>query len=165
MPKRKAAHGVAFHEAGHAVIAFHEDIQIRGISIRPEGDTLGMLTVRHPRWFRKDLNAGDGRPRVLAHAIKLGVVLFAGPAAERHFIGWYNHRGADDDYKAVGQLAAHLTGTERQRRALIKWLRVTADDLVFQQEREIRAVAEAVTKRVSLSADEVAEILSSASGY
>ena len=152
---------VAYHEAGHAVVAHAHHVRIRAITIRPQDDALGQVAVKHPRWFLPELNSGADRSRVVGYAIDVAVVVFAGPAAERLFTGRHNHLGADFDYQAVGQLAANLCGSERQRRAMLRWLRITADEVVaLDHIREgIEAVAQALTERQRLTAGQVREVL------
>jgi ATP-dependent Zn protease len=152
---------VAYHEAGHAVVAHAQHVKIRAVTIRPQDDALGQVVVKHPRWFLPELNAGSEKGRVLSYAIDVAVVIFAGPAAERLFTGRHNHVGADFDYQTVGSLAANLCGSERQRRAMLRWLRVTADELVASDRiREgIEAVAQSLIKRQRLTSGEVNEVI------
>jgi len=58
------------------------------------------------------------------------VTFIAGPAAERRFIGRWNHTGADHDYHTAMDLASYVTRSAEQTNAFMAWCNAQARDLV-----------------------------------
>jgi ATP-dependent Zn protease len=162
---RRDERTIAFHEAGHAVIAAHLGLEIGPVTIVPiEGPTpgeriLGLATVTNPlrQWRR-----GDGPRRELMESYV--VALFAGCTAEavlhnseQEIVGedyelaryWLNEmppRGASYIEDEVCERYEH----KLLRRAL---------QLVECYFAEIRTIAELLLERRILQPDEIFEAL------
>lgn len=82
---------VAFHEAGHAVIAQREGWRLGPVTIVPRDYYTGRATMREPRWrFIEGVVtlAAKERPlRVAANVVKLALVAVTHEVRGRHLIG------------------------------------------------------------------------------
>ena len=77
---------VAYHEAGHAVVAHKLSVPIRFVTIRPDGKNAGTLIKV------------EGQPVTETSDVNVAMVSFAGPMAEVEFCGkdsggWFSWRG------------------------------------------------------------------------
>src|ERR1019366_2137190 len=64
MAKQKALQNTAFHESGHAVVAFMLGVSFRSVTIRADAETesLGMVMLRDsPKWAIPDTEAYSDR--------------------------------------------------------------------------------------------------------
>lgn len=108
-----AATRVAFHEAGHAVAAWHYGLRIQSVSIKPSADGCdGSL-----RWFshmkERQLSPLFGK---FEHRLQLtleAVVCFCGPLAEKRHggtEGW--SEGSRDDKQQIAEILAAVSWDE-----------------------------------------------------
>ena len=146
----------AYHEAGHAVAAFFEQLRVRTATIKPDKvkGSLGHVSHYPKPSFHPDFET-DARTerRVLA-----GVLTYlAGPAAERRATG--RATGSHDDYRNAMDMASRLCGSNESVGALLRWMWVQARDLVTVHWSFIEAVARALLARRRLSGQEVREII------
>jgi ATP-dependent Zn protease len=83
MPKpTKSIIATAYHEAGHAVIAYLEDLVLREVSIVPTSDTLGHCRYAQAHHFNPEARVPPAmRARIAAHIMGS----LAGPDAERRY--------------------------------------------------------------------------------
>jgi ATP-dependent Zn protease len=124
--KAKALECTAYHEAGHAVMYFFQEIPFRRVMIIPSGDTLGSL--HHYRLGRKPkerVEIGFHTPRDRDRLEREIMCLLAGHAAERHFAGRANHRGSHSDHKTAVDLA-FPTMHPKEVQAYLRWLSIRA---------------------------------------
>src|SRR3954471_22736079 len=89
---------VAYHEAGHAVIAEHYGIGHRKVTIIPKDDYLGIAIGYKGSKLLARLGDGERFDPQLRRRIEgLVQVLYAGPIAEYRFRGRRNRSGAQTD--------------------------------------------------------------------
>lgn len=84
--RRRLAHAIAFHEAGHAVVAWQSRLKIKYVTVIPDGELLGTIKFAVPTWFQPRLVGKRLRDR---HYLERWIVaLQAGGKAERWFRDW-----------------------------------------------------------------------------
>src|SRR5689334_15696863 len=69
----------AYHEAGHAVLAWQLGLKFREVTIDPREESLGHISYVIPRWFTP-ANAGTDRVRLLT--ARYIIAAYAGGVAE-----------------------------------------------------------------------------------
>lgn len=79
----KALWSTAYHEAGHAVMAWHERVRLTSITIEPDGEFLG--AVRHADLFRGVRLDADRSDRARLRVERRVRVCLAGGIAEKPF--------------------------------------------------------------------------------
>ena len=156
-PKPKTLEATAYHEAGHAVAAYHLRVGIgrSGVSILPNEDWHGFVHV---------LKGFSGEPDIeLTAKMRLGaekraIVLFAGEAAQRRFrptsVRSYH---AETDRTHAVDLMSYFVASDRELDAYLKWLQIRAEDFVESPVnwKMIEAVAKALMDRKRLTGGEV----------
>ena len=92
MTSTKHLRATAYHEAGHAAIAWHQGIRVRHVSIVPDAEYLGRVVHSDPlRGIRLDFDNSD---RARLRAERLCRVLLAGFMVEKLHMGrGESHRG------------------------------------------------------------------------
>ena len=126
---RSALLATAYHEAGHAVAAWNQNIPIRKISVEKAPGIAGF--VHHAPimgGLRPDV---DRSSRVRLRAEKLVRVYLAGPAAQRRYNarGWRTYHGGEDHRKTV-DLIDYLSVNEVHAAAYIRLLELEAAHIV-----------------------------------
>jgi hypothetical protein len=124
-----ALEATAFHEAGHAVAAWHAGLKIHGATIVPARDRPGHVTHANPLYGVHLDYDGPDEARLRAEADI--VVLLAGPAAQRRHNprSWRSWHGTSDHERAV-DLAMRLNGSDEATSAHLAWLAIVARDEV-----------------------------------
>ena len=147
---------IAYHEAGHAVICWREQVEVEIASIIPQGSSLGR--IQHQSALQGiDLacdNSLDGRAR----AESLIRIAMAGPLAQRridpHRFCHYNSRG---DYESATNVLTHLAGADDELSAYWRLLRIQTKNILSLEEvwQCVERVAEALLESKTLSADDI----------
>lgn len=121
---------VAYHEAGHAVMAIAEGQRFRRVTIIPEEGSLGHVLVHR----RKVIQHGEEiTPAKIAKIERSILICFAGPIAERTargVKGRWNHQGAAGDYTNAVQWAAMRHGDSQSIELYLNYLGYRATLLV-----------------------------------
>jgi hypothetical protein len=144
----------AFHEAGHAVVAYRLRYAPRSATIIAEADYAGQ--VAHPNVLRGINLEIDGSDQARLRAERLIKICLAGPAAQRHhrptsFRRWQ----AQSDYDLAADLALHVTGGGESATMFLRWLEVVTKDLVTGSWPQIEAVAAALMQHKRLTGTQV----------
>jgi hypothetical protein len=144
----------AYHEAGHAVMAFRTGRSVLRISIMPEEGRCGHVAFR-PRagWDRVSpgqFGAFRGRERWIEREI---LILLCGFAAESRFTGRNNYVGAGEDYEEAFALAEvlHPRGLVRDHYLVSMLARARAAVQEPEVWVQIEALAAALLARPVLS--------------
>ena len=129
MKLTRALKSTAYHEAGHAVAAWHLGVRTKALSIVPEARSAGRHT-HHSYFGGINLDWGDS-PRAQRKAENMALVCCAGPAAQRRFDpkGFRNYHAKDDWHQAV-DLLSHLTGDDEILSAHFKLIDLRARKFV-----------------------------------
>ncbi|GAB5402875.1 MAG: cell division protein FtsH [Aureliella sp.] len=137
----------AYHEAGHAVMAFSLGRPIQKVTIAP-----GKLQTGGVRLGVCEMQKGRSKPTDdwLEDEV---LILLAGMVAESHVTHQYNPRGASQDLRAVERLLASRAKNEKalhrlHRRMLDKTEHILGDSL---HSRAVQLVAEELLAKVTIS--------------
>lgn len=164
---------VAYHEAGHAVAAWLLHIPIRKVTIVPEGDALGYVLrrgVAFPKRVREALECGGWSDRDEAWAQFIAerhaMYCIAGMEAQKRF----NPRSVrihhwESDHDAAMDGLYRLCPTEALR-LYWKIMRIRTKCLLDRRDARdaVKAVAEALMERKTLSGEEAFDIMVDATG-
>jgi ATP-dependent Zn protease len=142
----------AYHEAGHAVVAYHLGAEIRHVTIVPDHFSRGYFT--HGDLF---CARGLGSDRAnLERAIK---ICLAGPLAQTRFHRRsYRRRDGRQDYDCATGLARYLAGSAGERE-FIHYQERRTKTLIDHFWNDIERVAQALIERDELSGTEVKDII------
>ena len=150
--RRKVEFPTAYHEAGHVVAALMQGVAVRSVTIVPDKQKAYHGLTRH-----EDLTRGvdletDNSSRTRSRIEKMIVVRFAGAAAQRRYDrrSWRGFHSSSD-YKIAARLAATVCSSPAASKAFLKWLAVTADDLIGAHWPYVEKVAKALLEEKTLS--------------
>ena len=111
----------AYHEAGHAVMAFELHQRFPYVTIDPDDNSFGHPRFPLSRWrnFQPDW---DTSSRVI-HRLDADIMCsLAGCAAEAKYVGRHDWVEPHDDWMQAHALAHHLCRSDEETRAYLKWL-------------------------------------------
>ena len=148
----------AFHEAGHAVAAYAENLRIRKATIIAERNTLGYVLNDSPSGgVQLDCDRAD---RARLRAERAIIICLAGPVAQKRYSprSWRNVDGSED-YEQAKNLAIKINGSTDAANAHLKWLEIQTRDLVELRWREVEIIAEALLREQTLDQTRIQEIL------
>lgn len=108
----------AYHEAGHAVMAYNLRLRIRHATIIPEEEYLGRVKHSaggsiHPEW--------ESGPTTRTEIERRAIVALSGNVAEYLLTGRRYMVGSEGDYQTVVNLLSYLAGPEETGK-YIEWL-------------------------------------------
>lgn len=148
----------AYHEAGHAVIAWANQIGLREASIIPNSTSGTLGHCRHATWpsFRPDT---DNSLRTRRRAEMLIMVALAGSEAEKRVTGRYNHRGAESDMHYAGGLTMYLTGSAEEAEALLRWLTIRTRNVLENHWSTVEPLADALLNEQRLNGKRILEVI------
>ena len=144
---------IAYHEAGHAVVAHRLGVEVEHVTIVPDHTSRGHIT-------HGDLFCTHGRGSDRANLERAIAICLAGPLAQAWLLRRYSERrcGGRQDYDCASGLARYLAGSAGEREFLRCQERRT-HALVEQYWNEIELVARALLERDQLSGAEVKHII------
>ena len=149
---------VAYHEAGHAVMAYFLGVRVLSASIQPEeGISEGhVLFPGVPTWVEN--NDSPRAYRWLEYSVR---VAMAGPVAYRIHTGTHSEHAASSDSRQAVDLAYHACGSTRQVEAWLHWLHVVVEEYLSSPMRwkAVEAVAAALLKHKRLSGRRLRKII------
>jgi ATP-dependent Zn protease len=149
----------AFHEAGHAVAAYHVKVRFRRIAIgKREPKELGWLEL----WLAPQTTANGVADLRTEQAIERSViVLLAGSQAERMALGRAKYMGSGLDFYEAVRYANHLCQTRPEISAYLRWMQLRVRALVESPNwrRPIDALARCLLQRRELGAREARAII------
>jgi len=160
--KRSNTH-LAYHEAGHAVVALAEGLHVKSVSIRrgSEGLSDSMSFYVYGYHFR------NGREkRMIARSCILGVL--AGLAAERQYFPETPETPVVDDFEVAFEISHEFAVLPRSARtigddahlAYLDRLQKEAARLLHKHGPAVVAVAKALLEKKTLQADELEYLIS-----
>jgi ATP-dependent Zn protease len=156
---RRRLIAAAFHEAGHAVAAYHLKVRFRRIAIVSDtAKELGWLEL----WLTPQTTADRTVNMRTAHAIERSViVLLAGSQAERMALGRAKYLGSGLDFFEAVRYAGYLCRTRLEMSAYLRWMQLRVRALVESPtwRRPIEALAACLVQRRKLGAREARAII------
>jgi hypothetical protein len=119
---------VAFHEAGHAVVAHLLRRKLTRVSIVPSEEFLGFVgTGPLGTSFDPELDMNGRARRVIEREAQ---IFLAGNAAESVLVGHQVRHGMHHDFEQVVQYLSYVTGTPEEGSAYADWLWVRTRNMV-----------------------------------
>jgi hypothetical protein len=112
---------VAYHEAGHAVIAFDARRSFSSITTIPDSDYLGCCFLRTLRSFHPDY---DDTRRTKVEIERLMLICYGGAMAEKIMFGRSSWIGARGDLETIANMAAYDYGSEEEMQVLCKLMMI-----------------------------------------
>lgn len=115
----------AYHEAGHAVMAYIQGVNIKSLTIGRRADSPKRI-IAHPLnnyWFQFASTRSEIEQQIL--------ILAAGQIAQYVLTGVHGYRGKDFPY--ARQLASHLIKDETELNVYLQWLWVRARNILNDQ--------------------------------
>lgn len=156
----------AYHEAGHAVMAYILRRRFHSVTIDPEKldeNTGGLVQLVHSRKLSETVNFGSyGGDRVLVeNQIK---ITLGGEVACGLFVGRQNWEIAENDIQACLSLAGSQCGDDEEAYAYLNWLLLSVRNELNLPHNWSRvcAVAKALMKQKTLSYRKAREIIQNA---
>ena len=127
--KPKSVEKTAYHEAGHAVAAFHMRRSFRYVTIEPDEESLGhVMYTKFSDSFRPDIDSDRKIRKPLEKAI---ITAFAGPIAEQIFSGRKNPIGASRDFHSASDYVSYLCVSSEESEAYINWLWIKTKKMIM----------------------------------
>lgn len=155
---------VAYHEAGHAVVARWLHLKFKMVTIVPGEDSLGhLLHVPTPRSENPELNPWTDRMRLQME--RYAMCALAGVAAQRRLrpSSVRSYHGSVDYANVVKRLDC-FAGDDKE---ITLWARLLAHrvrNLIALRWPAVEAVAAALLERKRLTGDEVRDVIDAAYG-
>jgi hypothetical protein len=156
---RRRLIAAAFHEAGHAVAAYHVKVRFRRIAIgKNTAKELGWLEL----WLTPEASVDGVADVRTEHAIERSVIaLLAGSQAERMALGRAKYLGSGLDFFEAVRYAGYLCRTRSEMSAYLRWMQLRVRALVESPSwrRPIEALATCLVQRRELGAGEARRII------
>jgi ATP-dependent Zn protease len=150
---------VAYHEAGHASLAFWQQIAVRYVTVVEDIDSLGHFTHWPKPSFRPDIKTDlRTRARIENHAR----VSLAGVIAEARATGRRrNWRGAHTDLRNACDLVSYLTVSAEHLNVYLRLLWIETEGMLATPHhwKAVEALAADLVKRRRMNGTEVKEVL------
>jgi hypothetical protein len=147
---------IAYHEAGHAVMCWHEQIEVEIASIIPEAGSLGR--VQHRSVLEGIDLACDNSLEGRARAESLIRVCLAGAVAQRQIDPRrFRHYNSRSDYESAQELLTHLAGADDELAAYWRLLQIQTKNILNLTDvwHCVERVADALLQSKALSADDI----------
>lgn len=128
--------GAAYHEAGHALVGLHYDLEVGQIVVRENGDG------------GTDISPTEHLPLLDRVAVCMG-----GGAAQQHFQAPATDHAMMADYVMVYNLTLEMTDEERE--TTIEKAFVRARSIIAQNADEVARLAKILIARRSIKLDEI----------
>jgi ATP-dependent Zn protease len=143
---------IAYHEAGHAVVAHRLGVEVEHVTIVPDHTSRG-------HFVHADLFCARGLGSDRANLERAIAIYLAGPLAQARLLRRLDRRrGGRQDYDCASGLARYLAGAAGEREFL-RYQERRTHALVEHYWNEIELVAQALIKRDQLSGPEVKDII------
>jgi ATP-dependent Zn protease len=148
----------AYHEGGHAVVAYILHRRFGSISIVPEEDVEGRITLGKAKYIEPDW---DTSRRCVIELEKRAMVLCAGVVAERLFTGRRHWKGSENDITKAVDYLAYQCGNDEEVSAYLEliWIRTRNLLRLPQHWAAVEAVAEELLKNSFLGQRRVRGII------
>ena len=151
MTRRPNRAATAYHEAGHAVVAWRLGFKVRRVTITPGEDHDGFAEHDSPlRGIHLDIDNSD---RARLRAEKAIMICLAGTLAQRRFAPrsvrlWQG----ESDRDLATDLALRINGSGEAATAFLAWLNLRTADLIEAAWDSVEALAGALLEHRTLDA-------------
>jgi len=152
---------VAFHEAGHAVMAFQLKCRFHHVTINPDENEGSLGHVLNGKHARVEYNRVEPSSYNRLQVEKYILVSFAGNAAERLLTGRKILVGSGSDFDQASNYMSLLIQEEDESRAYLKWLRERAVNILSSSWNwfAVETLANELLKRKYIGDKEVHQII------
>jgi hypothetical protein len=147
---------VAYHAAGHAVMAFHLRRGIKYVTIESDERAARHLQETKMPGFRPDLK--DQKAKIEDQIL----ISLAGPQAEKMKTGRWNSKSAAGDYQCAVDLGLYVCPEGGELNTYLRWLGIRCARLVELRWREIEALAAELLVHKRLGARRIRAIIKAA---
>ena len=157
---RRRLEYVAYHEAGHAVMAYLERRAFRYVSIEPNEESLGHIMYRKfGERFHPDY---DEEARIRPQLEKAILSSLAGHASECIYRGRNNWVGSATDRTHAFDLASYISGSFEETEAYVNWLWVRCRVKIKTHWFRVTALADQLLKHHRIRYPKVKKIIKDA---
>jgi hypothetical protein len=142
---------VAYHEAGHAVVAFALKLGVKRLTIDPEGGAAGSVEHLRASFSNDQMNEYEekyGKARLRIRVEPDLVVFLAGEIAQS--MAGPSYDGSWEDRGDAINRAERFCDSIEETEAYVSWLHVRASDLLRRHWLAVEAVARALLERKTL---------------
>lgn len=147
----------AYHEAGHAVMAFLAGVTINSISIIADEGSNGRVHHRNP--LRHTNLDDDTSDRAYDRARKMIRICLAGSVAESLFERSFSKDGSGADYETAVEIAVRLTGSAVGAKPLIELQLRQVFQIMKENWRLVETLAGELLIRSEMSGSDVDDFL------
>jgi ATP-dependent Zn protease len=156
--KKTTSRGDAYHEAGHAVVAWHLGVAVKSVSIVSNEDFLERR--RHGSVNQRKYPEPSGSLRSVARMQEQVMIFLAGLIAQSMFSpGSGRSSQAPADRDEAGDIASHLTSSDEEREALIGWLESRTRGILRLHSDLVESLTKELLAKGSLQGVEVERLL------
>ncbi len=155
-PPHHARRRLAYHEAGHAVVARYLGVELTEVTIERRGRYLGRVEALVPDPARH----ARRRPR-LGDAVRQAAICLAGSVAEKRVHEWVEWRGSSDDRTMALAVLEAATGSLPQTTALMEYAWAVTRDFLHDERAwaAVERVAAALLERGTLRLRELKRLI------
>jgi hypothetical protein len=156
---RRSIETTAYHEAGHAVASFYLQKNFRYATIIPGDGYGGMVKSYSPRFIKYFEGWSFERQRTFAERQIISSI--AGYTAQRKFCpqSIRRYQASSDEEHQNNCFNYICSFNVREGDAYWKWLEIRTENLIEFHWKDVKAVAEALLERETLTYEEVYEII------
>jgi hypothetical protein len=155
---KSQAEATAYHEAGHAVIAYFLGYKPEFVTIIPTVDSAGHIIHPNPlHGIQLDIDDSSETRLRVESAI---TICFAGPIAQQRYNSrsWRRVHG-QVDYEKIAELGLQVCGSDEQANAFLRWREIVACDMVKAHWLRIQLVAGQLLEHENLSQTDLDAII------
>lgn len=155
-----ARSATAYHEAGHAVMAWKLGIALKKVTIVPDEDSAG--SCYHAKIVRGRYPECDDSPHTRIRMEKLAMVSLAGPVAQRLYSPRsIRHSHSSSDRKKARDVAFCVNDSAETATAFLKWLDLRVQQILRSPvwTLVLQALAEELLRCETLSGREASELI------
>lgn len=149
----------AYHEAGHAVIGFLLELEIKNVSIKEGKDHLGVVSFKLTKGFNpQEMELTHENKQLIENHI---IANLAGHAAEMKFSGIENWPMASADVEGSGLLLSYIASSERQQQPYMELLKARVADMLDNHNNwsAVVAVANALLEKRGIQSEDLGKIV------
>lgn len=143
---------VAYHEAGHAVVALLQRFNTKTATIKAKGVAAGCVTTAP----RGRIDYDSGTPGMRDKIERQIIVTLAGDIAQRKFAPRSSRRWhTTQDRRDAATLALAVCGSGESATAYIAWLHIRARDIVHGRWNLVEQVARLLLEKGTVTGEEI----------
>jgi hypothetical protein len=152
----------AYHEAGHALVAWLLGIRLRRVTIVPSKKDNFDGCCYHAKIVRGKHPEFDDSPGAFVRMQKHVMVCLAGIISQRRFNSRTVRRwDASGDYRLIFPIVSNRLSSDKETTAYLSWLEVKTDELLRQPHNwaRVKLLARELLARNTLKRNEVDDLL------